>query len=178
MATRRRRRRARSRGSGDYLAGLSDSDRDNQLVLFFSQQAGENLIDFFQTQRGIVPTSDVSDALANLPVGVVPILATLPCRPPMLRSSASTLRFSASVGAPKATTTVYAAGPVTWTARAVTPDRFSNVRASDANVTTLAVTGDTSGLPVGSILLGSVLMESPDAVNSPYEIRMMVDVTP
>ena len=71
------------------LNGLSDSEKDSQMILYISRQVNENLVDFFASQW-IYASTTVQQQLNSLPVGNVPIISSLTCVPLTITGNAGT----------------------------------------------------------------------------------------
>jgi hypothetical protein len=138
-------------GGFAYLSNLSDNDRDNEVVLFLSQQVGESLVSFLQGELGIVPNQKVLNATAGMPSASLAILQTLPCHAQSVHATPSALTIGVTNRAPTGTGTVYVAAPGAWTAKLTgVVGKLTLARTSTANATTLTVKADLTGLAMGS----------------------------
>jgi len=155
------------------LNGLSDAEKDSQMILFFSQQVRENLAPFFATQ-GIFASSDVQNELNRLPTGNVPIISTLICHPLAFHYTPIALQFNGIIGQQNPESrTIYVSSPTSWTAT-VSPEVswLSFTRSSGDNITYLTININILGLQHG--LYSTTLILSSDTVmsNSPAEISI------
>jgi hypothetical protein len=162
-------------GGFAYLSGLSDNDRDNEAVIFLSQQAGESLISFLQGELGITPNQKALDALIGLPSASLSILQTLPCHPQVVHATPSALSIGVTSHVPTGTGTVYVAGPGAWTARLThVVGKLTMTRASAADATTLSFKADLTGLAQGSVATATLVIET--ASGSPLQVPITAQV--
>lgn len=160
------------------LNGLSDNEKDSQMVLFFSQQVKQDLVSFFRSQR-IYVSPEVESALGSLPVGNVPIVSALSCRPLTFRYTPSVLQFTDAVGQRNPEPlTVYVSSPVSWTVQiSPTVSWLSVTRSSDSNLAYLTTNVNTSGLESGLYSTSLILDSMPAISNSPSIIPVTLALT-
>lgn len=159
------------------LNGLSDNEKDSQMVLFFSQQVNQNLVSFFRSQR-IYVSPEVESALSSLPVGNVPIVSALSCRPLAFRYTPSALQFTSAVGQSNPEPlTVYVGSPVSWTGIiSPTVSWLSVTRSSSSNLAYLTANVNTSGLRSGLYSTSLILNSAPAISNSPSLIPVTLEL--
>lgn len=164
-------------GQLDYLGELSSDQRDDEMVLFLSQQVGESLIDFFERELGIHPSDSVRATLADLPVSDLTVLASLPCRTPTLRATPSALMLEADAANPSPSGTLYVQAPSAWGVSLAAPASWLSLTRTDvSDATTVVLRVDASALPAGATANTEVVLTGSDLANSPLHVPVTLHV--
>jgi hypothetical protein len=159
------------------LSGLTERQKDDRLILFMSQQVGENLILFFE-DHGIPASASVQDQLRDLPVADVPIISRLRCRPQMLHVTPTTLEFSALTGpvGPKPQT-LYVGAPVSWTTTiSPTVSWLSVTRGTGTRFDVLTARVSSADLPAGVYSSSVVISSTHPVSNTPGLVPVKLTV--
>ncbi len=163
-------------GKLDYLGNLPSSDRDNEMDLFLSRAAKEDLSPVLERELGVVVRDDVRRALQDLPASTLTVLETLPCHPSTFHVTPSPIEVTAGPTGADTTTKLYAQAPADWTVRLASPAPWVSVaRDGTSQATTVTLTFHTAVACPGARLQTALVFESP-AIAEPLSVPVVLQM--
>ena len=164
-------------GALDYLASIPSDARDNAMVVFLSQHAGESLIPFFERELGVRMTDETRAALASLPESDLTVLPDLACHPATLRATPEAIDLLASAADLRVSSTVFVQAPLPWEVALSSAASWLTIERRDtSDAPTIQVTADATGLPGGTSQTVDLVLSGAGLRNSPLHVPIMLRV--